>query len=190
MQNNANKLTNQQLKFAETTDYPRIKHEVVQFFINRFQELGAHMQSTIQHPLISKSEYKITKGENLNLMPYTVLDFPRITGADFPILMRTIFWWGHHISFNLFIHKSKIDLAKIGIVQMPQETYLLTSKDIWSQLIHSNDFEKIEHTIDLSKAIEPEYIKLSHTIGVEAYEALIPKSVIYQKWLDILCSDR
>lgn len=190
MQNNANKLTNQQLKFAQAAEYPRIKHEVIDFFTNQFQLLGSHLQANIHHPLISKTEYKITKGENLDLMPYTVLDFPRISGSNFPILMRTIFWWGHHISFNLLIEKSEVDMDTAGSTQLPPKTLILTSDDIWEQRITSANFKAINCINEAMLNRNASYIKLSYIIPIEAHEKVITEAEIYIKWLYALCPNR
>jgi hypothetical protein len=187
MQNNGNKLTNQQLKFAETADYPRIKHEVIQFFISQFQGLGVHLQSSIQHPLISTSEYKITKGENLELMPYVVLDYPRISNAEFPILTRTIFWWGNHISFNLLIHKSNINVIVNDNILLPEKTFLLTSSDIWNQQIGGENFEQVNKFSAEKVSAESTHIKLAHAIEINAHDRLLQESIIYNKWLETLC---
>lgn len=49
---------------------------------------------------------KISKGENYLGFPYLVLDYPAILKKDEMFAIRTVIWWGNHIS-NVFIVKGK-----------------------------------------------------------------------------------
>lgn len=46
---------------------------------------------------------KISRGENYQLMPYLVLDFPRYAEGDNLYLFRTMFWWGHYFISSLIV---------------------------------------------------------------------------------------
>lgn len=187
MQNNSNKLTNQQLLLASNSDYPRIKHEVIAFFMNRFQELGIHFQNRFEHQLLNNKQFKITRGENYKLMPYVVLDYPQISDANFRILLRTMFWWGHYISLSLYIHKSLFSQCLPSGQLMPLETYLLTDSDIWNQQINKNSYAMITSTDELvTAAAKCDYLKLSTILPIEQYEQLNEKIAIYNKWLNLL----
>src|SRR6476660_4254819 len=99
-------LTNHQLDFASSTEYPLLKHEVMAQIVGLLHETAHHLQAKL--PALADVGHKVTRGENHQLMPYLVLDLPRIQHPSFDLLTRTLFWWGHYFSFNLIIRKSLI----------------------------------------------------------------------------------
>jgi hypothetical protein len=54
-------------------------------------------------PECHKQRGKITKGENLNGLPWIVLDYPRFFSKQDICVVRTLIWWGKHISVSLLI---------------------------------------------------------------------------------------
>jgi hypothetical protein len=55
---------------------------------------------------------KISKGENYQLLPYVVLDYPRHFDKENVLSIRTFFWWGNFFSISLHLSgQCKIDAA-------------------------------------------------------------------------------
>jgi hypothetical protein len=46
---------------------------------------------------------KIYKGENYRLLPYVMLDHPRIFRGKDAFSIRSFFWWGQHFSIHLVL---------------------------------------------------------------------------------------
>lgn len=181
MQKNAIKLTNHQLKLASDTDFPITKNQVFSQLTELFQELGRLQQQTHYHtPKPISTEYKITKGENYLLLPYLVIDYPRIANKDFGILMRTMFWWGKYFSFNLFVNNALIRSIDYNQLAKIPGSLIYKGSNLWEQDLDHPQYLSIENQ---SYSHETGYVKLSKKLTVESYEILIDEVVLYQEWL-------
>jgi hypothetical protein len=185
MQKNEIILTNHQLLLVQSTDYPITKHAIIIQITQLLNELGKHLQYNIDKINLSNCPYKITKGENHELLPYVVLDYPKINTKEFPILLRTMFWWGKYFSFNLFIHQN-IASKKLKNCQLPPNTNMLMQNNIWQQNISRRYYKPICNSDEI-EPVKSGYIKLSKTIPIANYENLLELSEIYLEWLRVLC---
>lgn len=171
------KLTKHELNFALDTSYPLAKHQIVQKVSQLFQQLGQKLVRDFENnELIGSSEYKITRGENYRHMPYLVLDFPRINGKNFPIVCRTLFWWGHYFSCNVIVQTALIDLeATAALLAHKKKVRLLTGNDLWEQDLKSEAYTKLNK---LSQAEirtlldQQEYLKIGTKININDYDRL------------------
>jgi hypothetical protein len=165
------KLTKHELNFAQSTSYPLVKQQIVQKVGHLFQELGQKLIHHFgTHTLIQSPEYKITRGENYRNMPYMVLDFPRITGKDFPIVCRTLFWWGHYFSCSLLVHTSLLDLdATADLLSQKRKLRLCTGTDLWEHDLKHSSYIKLAKcsSTDIRQIIENQtYIKIACKIAL------------------------
>ena len=80
---------------------------------------SALMDEVKQNPFpgIAFPSGKISKGENYAGFPYLVLDYPAVFKKEDIFALRTIFWWGNHIS-NVFIIKGKyLDHFRSAVIE-------------------------------------------------------------------------
>jgi hypothetical protein len=193
MRKSTNKLTKHELNFARDKTYPLVKHDIVQKINNQFQELGQKLvQQLSGHELVSIAEFKITRGENFQLMPYMVLDFPKINGKEFSITCRTLFWWGHYFSCNLVIQTRLLDVEQTAssLVKM-KKVRILRGENLWEHDIKNADYVKI-HTLTQQEIIqlleEQTYLKLAVGIDIEKAETLLTEAPrYYAEWLSRIC---
>lgn len=172
MQKSAIKLTNHQLKLAEDTSYPLTKILIMDQFTSLFAECAQYLQSypfqfgSVQ---LVESEYKITKGENFKGLPYLVLDYPKIQSKSFPVLMRTIFWWGKYFSLNMYLHDDLNIAFKPNWKQneLINDVKILMSDDLWQHDLEEMDYEHISK-VDINKK-QSNYLKLCKTVPINAY---------------------
>jgi len=149
MQKSTNKLTKHELHFAETKAYPKMKQAISEKIGNQFAQLGNQLIEKVELGNFSTpNEFKITKGENCALMPYLVLDYPKIAGTDFDIVYRTLFWWGHYFSLNIIIKQSLLQTNWINEIATIKKLRILVSDNIWQ-----NDMSKIPY-YPVSKIID------------------------------------
>src|SRR5688572_17017211 len=52
---------------------------------------------------VTKTNAKISRGENYRGLPYLILDQPRFFKRDDILAIRTMFWWGNYFSVTLHI---------------------------------------------------------------------------------------
>lgn len=171
MRKSINKLTNHELNFASDTSWPLLKRSVlekVQEELHDFAKALALSSELLQ-------EYKISKGDNLQGVPYLVLDTPRMHNG-FTWVCRTLFWWGHHISQTILINRSIWREAPLDwIGQLGSETRILIQEDaIWEPDITSESYMDIgqlqpHHVQQLGQA---EWIKVGKVIAITDIAAM------------------
>lgn len=178
MQKSTIKLTNHQLDFASSTEYPLLKHQAMEQVVALLHETAhqlnhSELYSTAQH-------WKVTRGENYEKMPYLVLDFPRISDKHFPILYRTFFWWGHYFSLNLLVRR---DLIQKQRIRLSVPAYLLQGEDIWNNNVDRG--YAMTDEIDLNK-LSGDYLRLTHTFTIASYAQLNSAAEFYTRWKEDL----
>ena len=192
MQNSSFKLTNKEFELILGTEYPLLKKNAIEKIQAHLHELGEQLitNQLITRPLPTKS-YKISKGENYLNLPYLVLDLPKIDGNHFPILCRTLFWWGKYFSFNVFIRKDAYDMVsfekKIKSQSM-KGIHVLQSDKIWQQDLDSEDFTQASNW-PANIITEGPYLKLSIKHPIEEIDSLFEKAA-YHYELILSCLDR
>ena len=116
------------------------KQRIVSKVFNLFGELAALLQLKLQSVSLPSSvkqlSPKIAKGENYEMLPYVMLDYPRYFSKEHIIAIRTFFWWGNFFSVTLqlkgtywkqyasSIFKHHLQLAAAGF-------YVAISDDEW-----------------------------------------------------------
>ncbi len=182
MQNSSFKLTNKEFELILDTEYPLLKKNAIDKIQAHLHELGAQLiaNTLITRPLPAKS-FKISKGENYLNLPYLVLDLPKIGGNHFPILCRTLFWWGKYFSFNVFIRKEIYDMAsfekKLKICDS-DGIHLLLSDKIWQQDLDTEDYNQVSKWPE-NIITEGPYLKLSIKHPIEEIDTLFEKATYY-----------
>lgn len=179
MQNSSFKLTNKEFELILDTEYPLLKKNVIEKIQAHLHQLG---EKLIKNPLITRPLYnqsfKISKGENYLNLPYLVLDLPKIDGNSFPILCRTMFWWGKYFSFNVFIRKDAYDMDTFEkkIKSQPIKGFhVLLSDKIWQQDLDSDDYSQVSEWPE-NMNTEGDYLKLSIKHPIDEIDTLNEKA--------------
>ena len=81
----------------------------------------SYKQEIRQHKLIAPDNFQhhafqFVKGENLENFPYQYLDYPRFYTREVKVAFRTLFWWGHHITFALILEGGNIRRYKENLI--------------------------------------------------------------------------
>ena len=191
MQNSSIKLTNKEFELILDTEYPLLKKNAIDKIQAHLHELGEQL---ITNQQITRSlhtiSYKISKGENYLNLPYLVLDLPKIDGNHFPILCRTLFWWGKYFSFNVFIRKDdyNMDTFEKKIKSQPVKgIHVLQSDKIWQQDLDSEDYINLSNWPEYIITEGP-YLKLSIKHPIEEIDTLLEKAA-YHYELILSCLD-
>jgi len=133
---------------------------------------------------------RIHRGNQLEGLPYRLLDFPAIIQKDQVFLVRTLFWWGHSFSFSLLVQGGILprvlpllcsNYEKLR--QLPLR--LACSNDPWNNRLDSSAYRPLpENASGLpEQAGESGFIRLSLPLELSHYAGL-PAG--YQHFLDVL----
>lgn len=100
-------LSPKELELVCNTDWILTKHAIIQKVYRLFGELLPQLEAQLQaHSHTLPAEVflhapKIAKGENYQLLPYVVLDYPRYFTKEEVFAIRHFFWWGNFFSISL-----------------------------------------------------------------------------------------
>ena len=79
---------------------------------------------------------QIVRGEHLLDFPYQYLDFPKYFAQGDMLTFRTLFWWGHHVTFALILGGRDLDRYKGNLLRIYDELadrdlHLLMTETPW-----------------------------------------------------------
>lgn len=111
-------LTDKELDYLSDTDFLRTKNTIYQKTDQMLsathqllrEYLSEHSLNFPEGVLIQGG--KISRGENYRELPYHVLDFPRKFTREDIFTVRSMVWWGHHLSLTLHIAGDSFDKYK------------------------------------------------------------------------------
>ncbi len=88
---------------------------------------------------------KISRGENYQLLPYVILDYPALFWKDNIFAIRTMFWWGHFFSITLQLsgtHKRKFISEKTGVKEWLERNnyFVCMSEGEWSHHFETDNY--------------------------------------------------
>ena len=109
MMSNAAKiyLSEQELQLMYNAEIILTKRRIIENVTAMFATISVDMQTLISEKInwlpkeATTIPAKISKGENYLLLPYVMLDYPRIFDRENIFAIRTMFWWGNFFSITL-----------------------------------------------------------------------------------------
>jgi hypothetical protein len=109
-------LSAHEMKLVNNSEWILTKHQIIKKVYEMFGEINNIMKKELiylNHLFPENIKYqggKISKGENYQLLPYVILDYPSFFWKNNIFAVRTMFWWGNFFSVTLHLsghHKTK-----------------------------------------------------------------------------------
>lgn len=95
----------QELLLANNREWILTKHSIIHKVEQLFAELIAHQNNALSvFKNCAECQFpnpKISKGEKYQLLPYVILDHPRLFSKKQTFAIRCMFWWGNFYSISL-----------------------------------------------------------------------------------------
>ena len=179
-------LSNKELELVCNTDWILTKHHIIKKVVEVLGELLVPMQhltgiNKFYLPTeIFDREPKISKGENYQLLPYVILDYPRYFGLKNTIAIRTMFWWGNFFSVSLQVagdQKDKITITLLdNFTQLQQNNYwVCVNESPWQYCFAENNFVMLstisKETFAMLLNNKP-FIKISKKISLQHWDTV------------------
>jgi len=128
---------------------------------------------------------KISKGENLNGLPYLVLDYPRYRKGNDLLLFRTMFWWGNFFSVTLHLQG---DIAVRAFANLPKINFDPSTRfsvdEDWNH--DANSYVHNSKSILLYKP-KSSVLKIAQTIPLTNSNELPNFSLLcYETWIELI----
>ncbi|MDB5199728.1 MAG: hypothetical protein JWO92_1691 [Chitinophagaceae bacterium] len=102
-------LSPQEMELVKNTNWILSKHVITKKVYDMFGEISVLLKSETEsynYLFPENMQYqsgKISKGENYQLLPYVILDYPAFFWKDRIFAVRTMFWWGNFFSVTLHL---------------------------------------------------------------------------------------
>jgi hypothetical protein len=111
------RLSAEEMDLVNDTKWILTKHRIVKKVYELFGEINDMMKNEVARreylfpESLNSQAGKISKGENYQMLPYVILDYPSFFVKDNIFAVRTMFWWGNFFSITLHLsgyHKAKL----------------------------------------------------------------------------------
>lgn len=186
-------LTEKEARYLTDTDFLRTKAAIY----HKTDKLLAVVQESLQEYIQRQkpafgSEVlirggKISRGENYRQLPYHVLDYPRCFLTDNIFALRTMVWWGNHLSLTLHLAGDSLS-SYLPRIQSGLE--LLRQWD-WQVCIGSDPWQYVQESYYYRPALQwsehdwpgwveqRNFCKFSEFLTVAQWDQLPEKAVIF-----------
>jgi hypothetical protein len=173
-------LSQEEMDLVQNAQVLLTKQRIIGKVFNLFGEMADVLQKemeTVSLPsAVRQLSPKIARGENYELLPYVMLDYPRYFSREHVLAIRTFFWWGNFLSVTLqlkgkylqqysasiFIHR--LQLADAGF-------HFAVSDDEWRH-DHSSDHYTAMNILDadtIQQLLHRPFCKLSARIALSEW---------------------
>ncbi|HUS01212.1 MAG TPA: hypothetical protein VMY77_05770 [Chitinophagaceae bacterium] len=176
-------LSPQEMELVQNTEWIVSKHMITKKVYDMFGEISVLLKNEMNaydYLFPENLQYKsgkISKGENYQLLPYVILDYPAFFWKDRVLAMRTMFWWGNFFSVTLHlsgIYKEQFTKATPVLLSFLQKNnfFIGVSDKEWqhhfegdnykpSSMITLQEFEKIN---------QKDFFKVSKKISLSEWD--------------------
>lgn len=119
---------------------------------------------------------KISKGENYRLLPYFILDYPRLFSNKQVFAFRSMVWWGNHFSCTLHLSGPILDDFRSALLQnLPKnpDLYFCVNSQPWEYHYGRENYRQIKDltTENIVHQLEQNhFVKISNFIAVSEWD--------------------
>jgi len=144
-------LSDEERRLVNDTGFILTKRVIIDKVYRLFGRLAQSYETILQNNRAALPEElftstaKISKGENYLLLPYVVLDYPRLYKKEDILAVRTMFWWGNFFSITLHVSGNYMNqlqqkiIAHIPVLQ-EQDVYICTGTDQWQHHFEEDNY--------------------------------------------------
>lgn len=199
MQNSTYKFTQDELETMSNKEFFFIKHCITDKIILFMEQTRENYRNVIKNLTIDFpqgtdfTDGKISKGENYELLPYLILDYPRLFTPKNTLAIRTMFWWGEglNITFLLggdILQKLKNSIKDVVLKFKGDNVFFCIHHSSWQYHFRKDNYLLISETspeiintqIDMNN-----FIKITQRFNIQDYEIWAEKSMAFFK---IVCN--
>ena len=175
-----------EVKNSVTTKIFQLFGELEKELINKVTKLPFFLDNSIE----LKETGKIFKGENYRLMPYTILDCPRIFTTDNIFAFRSMFLWGNEFSFTLHLQGKSLERFKENINKnisnlLQNDFFICINDTPWEYSFDKKNYisldelnnsttQQLNHPNQLNHLIQHNsFLKFSRRLELKEYNSLV-----------------
>lgn len=176
-------LSPHELELVKNTDWILTKHIITKKVYNMFGEISNELKDEIEKnnylfpENIQYQSGKISKGENYELLPYVILDYPAFFWKDRIFAVRIMFWWGNFFSVTLHLsgtYKQKFIVASAELLSFLQKNnfFICINENEWQHNFKQDNYIAASSILlsELEKITEKQFCKVSKKIPLAKWE--------------------
>ncbi len=171
-------LSREEMELVQNAEVLLTKQRIIGKVYNLFGEMAAVLQQllqTVSLPFpVKQLSPKIARGENYELLPYVMLDYPRFFSKEDVLAIRTFFWWGNFFSVTLQLKGKYRDQYASSIVahrpQLVAAGFLIAVSDDEWRHDHADNHYVLLSSLEAAafeKMLDHPFCKLSARIELE-----------------------
>lgn len=178
-------LSVKELQLVGDKEWILTKHIIIEKVCQLFGLLSVSMQQQVEENMdvlpicITKSNPKISKGENYKRLPYVMLDYPRHFTKKSTLAIRTFFWWGNFISINLHLSgeckEAAIPAIKANFASLQQKDYsICINAEPWQHYFEEDNFVPLNKYTEMeftSMLQRQSFFKIAKRISLQQWDA-------------------
>jgi hypothetical protein len=174
-------LTDLETKLVLDREWIFAKHRIIEKVYRLFGNLTEQLRPIVEGSAgwlqqeIAVPSPKIYKGERYLLLPYVMLDYPRLFNREHCFAMRYFFWWGNEFSVHLLLSGKYKDLYASQVAQRiasksNDEWHIGVNPDPWQHQFDAQNYRLPEEDTDISALIKDNpYFKLGARLGLDQW---------------------
>lgn len=144
-------LSAQELQLVSDTQWILTKHAITGKVYQMLGDLASRSQQYLQSGApwlpagLQMISPKIYKGENYRLLPYVMMDYPRVFSGNDVFAIRTMFWWGHFFSITLQLGGTYKELMSERLMRKAEQLqaadyYICIGDDPWQHHFEADNY--------------------------------------------------
>ncbi len=169
-------LTDHEMAVVNNVQFMLTKQIVVAKVYELFGKLAVEYNVHIENalPQLPSSTAKISKGENYNVLPYVILDFPRLFGKEDVFAIRCFFWWGNFFSITLHLSGIYQEQYAAALSKNIEENlfdgwYISCAETQWQHHFEEDNYSFLQKRKEYLFAERP-FIKLAKKIPLTQWD--------------------
>lgn len=166
-----------EMNLVTNQEFILTKNEIIQKIYLLFGELNNFYKNELSSiknipDYILHSNPKIYKGENYNLMPWVMLDYPKHFTKNEMFAIRTFFFWGNFMSINLQVQGTLVNKLKKVLLKntfLLKDWFICIHESPWEHEFLPNNFIEISK-LNTSELERLKFIKIAKKIPLQEWD--------------------
>jgi hypothetical protein len=166
------KLSAAEIDLVKNSHFILTKNKIINYVYELFGRLTnkyiyeLEVNNNIPKEVLSVSP-KISRGENLEGLPWVMLDYPRFFNQEDVFAIRTLFWWGNFFSITLHL-KGKYCNNKITEA-FAKDWSICINEDEWRNDFETDNYKALSDCTNTTVE-NLKFIKIAKRVSLDNWE--------------------
>jgi len=176
------RLSADEMELVDNAEWILTKHGIIKKVYEMFGEINEMMKNEVatrDYLFPQNLRYrggKISKGENYQMLPYVILDYPSFFVKNNIFAIRTMFWWGNFFSITLHLsgyHKTKfINTPSVLSFLKENSFFICIGEDEWEHHFKEENYRLAAAISDeeYDKIMELDFFKAAKKLPLTQWD--------------------